>query len=161
MNCHVMQPMGNDMLNPSSQTLAARHVTNGWIKEDQCYGCHKDYGLNGTLKAKIDGYRHLMRYITNTYEEPIVYRGEFNSMNCMSCHAGTPNFESLSVHEPVVANLAKEESTISCTNCHGRAHPTRAQRTPGHPDYDRLMSDQTKLPESEVEAIKQWLAESE
>jgi hypothetical protein len=28
---------------------------------------------------------------------------------------------------------------MSCLNCHGMAHPTREQRTPGHRDYDRLM----------------------
>ncbi len=84
-------------------------------------------------------------------------------MNCMSCHAGTPAFESLKVHEPVTANLASDDPTISCTNCHGKAHPTRAQRTPGHPDYDRLMSEHSEeeIPEAEADAIKQWLAETE
>ncbi len=81
----------------------------------------------------------------------------------MTAHAVTPNFESHSVHEPVIANLAKEESTISCSNCHGRAHPTRAQRTPGSSDYEKLMSDnhEEALPDAKVEAIKRWLAESE
>ncbi len=163
MNCHVMKPMGNDMLNTESQTLAARHMTNGWIKENQCYGCHKDYGLNGTLKAKTDGYRHLMRYITDTYSEPIVYRGEFDSNNCMSCHEGTPAFESLKVHGPVKINMRKEERSISCMNCHGRAHPTRAQRTPGHPDYDQLMGEHISLDTIDTEkldSILEWLAKT-
>jgi len=159
MNCHVMKPMGNDMLNPESQTLAARHMTNNWIKEDQCYGCHKDYGLNGTLKAKTDGYRHLMRYITKTYTEPIIYRGEFNSNNCLSCHQGTPTFDNLKVHQPVVLNLEKESSTISCMNCHGKAHPTRLQRTPGHPDYEELIGEAIQFEEvGDVSSIRNWIA---
>lgn len=159
MNCHVMKPMGNDMLNRGSQTLAARHMTNNWIKEKQCYGCHKDYGLNGTLKAKTDGYRHLMRYITKTYTEPIIYRGEFNSNNCLSCHQGTPTFDNLKVHQPVILNLDKKSSTISCMNCHGNAHPTRAQRTPGHPDYEELTGEAIQFEEvGDQSSIKNWIA---
>jgi len=159
MNCHVMKPMGNDMLNRESQTLAARHMTNNWIKENQCYGCHKDYGLNGTLKAKTDGYRHLMRYITKTYTEPIIYRGEFNSNNCLSCHQGTPTFDNLKVHQPVILNLDKKSSTISCMNCHGNAHPTRAQRTPGHPDYEELTGEAIQFEEvGDQSSIKNWIA---
>lgn len=158
MNCHVMKPMGNDMLNRGSQTLAARHMTNNWIKENQCYGCHKDYGLNGTLKAKTDGYRHLMRYITKTYTEPIIYRGEFNSNNCLSCHQGTPTFDNLKVHQPVILNLDKKSSTISCMNCHGNAHPTRAQRTPGHPDYEELTGEAIQFEEvGDQSSIKNWI----
>jgi len=159
MNCHVMKPMGNDMLNSGSQTLAARHMTNNWIKENQCYGCHKDYGLNGTLKAKTDGYRHLMRYITETYTEPIIYRGEFNSDNCLSCHQGSPTFDNLKVHRPVVLNLKGEAPSISCMNCHGRAHPTRMQRTPGHPDYDGLMGEAIEYEKVEnVSSIESWIS---
>ncbi len=160
MGCHVMKPMGTDMLDPKSQTLAARHVTNNWIKKDECYACHKDYGLNGTLKAKMDGYRHLMRYITDTYSEPIVYRGEFNSMNCMSCHEGTPAFSQHKAHVPVIANLKGDNPTISCTNCHGKAHPSRLERTPGSPEYDRLIGmevSQHTLSEDEIAKLKAWL----
>ena len=158
MNCHVMKPMGNDMFNRGSQTLAARHMTNNWIKENQCYGCHKDYGLNGTFKAKTDGYRHLMRYITKTYTEPIIHRGEFNSNNCLSCHKGAPAFDNLRVHQPVLLNLKKESATISCMNCHGKAHPTRAQRTPGHPDYKGLIGKAIEFEMIEdVSSIRSWV----
>lgn len=162
MSCHVMKPMGNDMLNSESQTLAARHMNNNWIKKDQCYGCHKDYGLNGTLKAKTDGYRHLMRYITGTYTEPIIYRGEFDSNNCLSCHQGAPAFDNLKVHQPVILNLEKETSTISCMNCHGKAHPTRAQRTPGHPDYEKFVSGAIQFEVmDDVSSIHNWISKIE
>ncbi|MDW7693183.1 hypothetical protein R9C00_09355 [Flammeovirgaceae bacterium SG7u.111] len=139
MNCHVMRPFGNDMMHDqNSMTLAARHYKNNWIKDQECYSCHKDYGFQGTMKTKADGYRHLMKYITGTYQEPIKFRGEFNSMNCMGCHSGTPVFENVHEHQPVKENLASDNPTLSCLNCHGRAHPERSRRTPGHEDYDEL-----------------------
>lgn len=138
-SCHVMKPMVNDMLDPESMTLAARHFKNNWIADNECYSCHTDYGLNGTFKAKMDGYRHLMRYITSTYDEPIAARDAFNNANCNSCHSGTESFEAVDVHQPLLTNFSTNE--VSCLNCHGRAHPTRLQRTPGSDDYEKLMTD--------------------
>jgi hypothetical protein len=66
-SCHVMLPMVNDMRDPGSGTLAARHYRNRWIADDQCFHCHSDYGLAGNLEAKMTGFRHLMRYTTRTY----------------------------------------------------------------------------------------------
>jgi hypothetical protein len=37
---------------------------------------HTDYGLAGTLAAKMEGYRHLARYTTHTYPEPVRLRGQ-------------------------------------------------------------------------------------
>lgn len=136
--CHVMRPMVNDMQDPFSNTLAARHFRNQWIADRQCYTCHTDYGLAGTLKAKMDGYRHLARYVTRTYEEPIVFRGVYNNQNCLQCHAGTEKFKKVGSHNAVWERL--QMSSMSCLNCHGQAHPTRAQRTPGHSDYEKLMT---------------------
>jgi hypothetical protein len=135
--CHVMTPMVTDMHEPGSQTLAARHFRNGWIPKDQCYQCHSDYGLAGDLAAKAEGYRHLARYTTRTHTEPIKYRGVFPNDNCLKCHDGTPKFGAVDSHTTVRARL--DDNSLSCLNCHGRAHPTREQRTPGHADYDRLM----------------------
>ncbi|MBK8207036.1 MAG: hypothetical protein IPK87_09635 [Planctomycetes bacterium] len=137
--CHVMTPMVTDMHDPHSQTLAARHFRNGWIPKDQCYQCHSDYGLAGDLQAKMEGYRHLARYTTRSYEEPIKYRGVFPNDNCLKCHAPTPKFQAVPSHATVRARLA--DNTLSCLNCHGRAHPSREQRTPGHTDYPRLMGE--------------------
>ncbi|WNJ17916.1 multiheme c-type cytochrome [Pontibacter sp. G13] len=136
-NCHVMAPMGNDLIDKESQTLAARHYQNGWIREDACYTCHEDYGFSGTIKGKMDGYRHLMKYVTKTYKEPIRYRGEFNVDNCLKCHQHSAKFHAIQEHVPVLENIANERS-ISCVNCHGRAHPEPSRRTPGHPDYEQL-----------------------
>jgi nitrate/TMAO reductase-like tetraheme cytochrome c subunit len=138
--CHVMRPMVNDMKDPASDTLAARHFKNRWIPTDQCYACHSDYGLSGDLAAKLEGFRHLARYTTRTYHEPIQYRGVFDNANCLKCHAQMPRFEAVPWHHTVEAPLAKNET--SCLNCHGLAHPSRAARTPGSSDYDRLMRNE-------------------
>jgi hypothetical protein len=135
--CHVMVPMVTDMQDPTSGTLAARHSRHRWIAENQCFGCHSDYGLAGDLEAKMTGYRHLARYTTSTYQEPIVHRGHFNNANCLKCHRDAPAFLRVTSHHTVMTLLTS--SAMSCTNCHGRMHPTRAARTPGSPDYARLM----------------------
>ena len=136
-SCHVMLPMVNDMKDPASGTLAARHYKNRWIAENQCYHCHSDYGLGGNLEAKMTGFRHLARYTTRTYHEPIKSRVRFDNKNCLNCHEGTPRFEAVqshaTAHEKLVANQ------MICLNCHGQPHPTALQRTPGSSDYDRLM----------------------
>jgi cytochrome c nitrite reductase small subunit len=135
--CHVMLPMINDMKNAESNTLAARHFKNHWIAQSQCYDCHSDYGLGGNLEGKMEGFRHLARYTTRTYTEPIKIRGHFKNANCLKCHQGMPKFEAVKSHQTAKALLA--ESSMSCLNCHGQAHPTRTQRTPGSADYAKLM----------------------
>lgn len=138
--CHVMVPMVTDMRDAASLTLAARHARNRWIPENQCFACHSDYGLAGDLEAKMTGYRHLARYTTRTYHEPIVHRGRFNNANCLKCHRDAPAFQRVTSHQTVLTLLSSSE--MSCTNCHGRMHPTRADRTPGSPKYPRLMRSQ-------------------
>ena len=134
--CHVMRPMINDLRDEKSTTLAARHYRNRWIATTQCYDCHSDYGLAGGLAAKAEGYRHLARYTSWTYEEPIRSRTHFDNRNCLKCHRGTQKFETVTSHQTVQPLL--EASEMSCLNCHGRAHPSRAARTPGSAAYVRL-----------------------
>jgi hypothetical protein len=137
-NYHVFEGVHD----PHSQTLAARHFQKKWIAEQQCYNCHADYGLSGSLEAKMDGYRHLARYVTGTHTEPIRFRGIFDNHNCLHCHQGTAKFVKVASHHTVAVRL--ETSEMSCLNCHGRAHPSREQRTPGSPDYERLMAKESK-----------------
>jgi hypothetical protein len=135
--CHVMNPYGNDMIDPASDLLAARHYRNRWIHEKQCYQCHVDYGFSGTLTAKMDGLRHLLKYTSRTYVEPIGLIHPFNNANCLHCHAGTPKYDAETMHEVMADVIAGNETP--CTSCHGNSHPSREQRSPGHADYDRLM----------------------
>jgi len=135
--CHVMLPMVNDMQDPASETLAAVHYKNKWIPKDQCYQCHSDYGLGGNLEAKMTGFRHLARYTTRTYTEPIVARVKFDNQNCLQCHGGTPKWVAVESH--VTAQEEITTNQMKCIECHGEPHPTAEQRTPGSSDYPRLM----------------------
>ena len=136
-SCHVMLPMVNDMRDPGSETLAARHYKNKWIAESQCYHCHSDYGLGGGLEAKLTGFRHLARYTTRTYQEPIKARVKFDNNNCLACHDGTPKWVAVESH--VESRKEFVANQVTCLDCHGEAHPTAEQRTPGSTDYPRLM----------------------
>ena len=136
-SCHVMLPMVNDMRNPSSETLAALHYKNKYIAKDQCYHCHSDYGLGGGLEAKMTGFRHLARYTTRTYQEPIKARVKFDNNNCLTCHDGTPKWVAVESH--VESRKEFVSNQVTCLDCHGQAHPTAEQRTPGSTDYPRLM----------------------
>jgi len=136
-SCHVMLPMVNDMQDPGSETLAARHYRNRWIADDQCFHCHSDYGLGGNLEAKLTGFRHLARYTTRTYHEPIKARIKFDNNNCLHCHDKTPKFVAVESHVTDHTQLATNQ--VMCVECHGDAHPTAEQRTPGSSDYARLM----------------------
>jgi cytochrome c nitrite reductase small subunit len=135
-SCHVMQPMATDMEDRNSGTLAARHYKNRWIAKDQCYNCHSDYGFGGNLEAKMTGYRHLARFTTHTYHEPIMARVRFDNKNCLNCHDNTAKFKAVKSHQTAYDKLVSNK--MICLNCHGQAHPTRAQRTPGSADYARL-----------------------
>lgn len=136
-SCHVMLPMVNDMRDPASETLAARHYKHRWIAENQCYHCHSDYGRGGNLEAKMTGYRHLARYTTRTYHEPIKARVKFDNNNCLHCHEKTPKF--IAVESHLTAHEVLTTNQMMCVACHGDAHSTAEQRTPGSSDYSRLM----------------------
>mgnify|MGYP005854746851 CR=1 FL=1 len=124
--CHIMEPFVNDLFDPESATLAARHYKNRWIPKDQCYTCHTTYGAHGTLEGKRDGFRHWLMYVTQTWEEPITYSGSYPNQNCVACHGGTENFTQVESH----ISLNRELSTdrVSCTTCHGPAHPVPSER---------------------------------
>jgi hypothetical protein len=138
-SCHVMRPMVNDMIdvNGETETLAARHFRNNWIPHDQCFHCHSDYGLSGDLEAKMTGFRHLARYTSATYHEPIIGRTSYNNQNCYKCHGEAPRFNAVKSHHTAEDFLKSNQ--MSCLNCHGPAHPSRAARTPGSEQYDALM----------------------
>jgi cytochrome c nitrite reductase small subunit len=136
-SCHVMLPMVNDMQDPKSETLAALHYKNRWIADNQCYHCHSDYGLGGNLEAKLTGFRHLARYTTRTYQEPIKARVKFDNNNCLHCHEKAPKWLAVESHVEARQDLTANKTT--CVECHGDPHPTAEQRTPGSSDYPRLM----------------------
>lgn len=125
-SCHVMDPFVNDLFDDESTTLAARHKKNGWISEYQCYTCHTTYGAHGTFEGKRDGFRHWLLYVTQTWEDPIAFAGSYPNQNCTACHGGTQKFREVDSHQALSDKMRANE--VSCTSCHGPAHPTPAER---------------------------------
>lgn len=120
-SCHrTMAAFVDDMQDPSSETLAARHGRNRWIPEDQCYRCHTSYGMFGDVKAKMKGLSDLYKYYTRTYEIPVRMSTPYANADCLKCHERTPKFVDLEHHVELLAQLRSGE--FGCVDCHGPAH---------------------------------------
>lgn len=126
-SCHVMHTFVDDMKNPESASLAARHFRSAAIPDKQCYGCHVGYGFMGTLEAKRDGFRHWLLFVTQTWPNPIAHRGTFPNQNCLNCHAQSPKFKAVDSHKALGTLLS--ENQANCFTCHGLPHPSRPSRT--------------------------------
>ncbi|HEX8438314.1 hypothetical protein [Archangium sp.] len=127
-SCHVMDPFVADMHDAKSASLAARHYRSGAIPTKQCYACHTGYGIFGTVESKRDGFRHWLLYVTDTWKEPITYKGTYPNANCLSCHATSPTFTAVESHRALRAQLSADE--MNCFTCHGLPHPARPTRAP-------------------------------
>ncbi|MBM4255049.1 MAG: hypothetical protein FJ147_04040 [Deltaproteobacteria bacterium] len=124
--CHVMQVFVNDMRNPESRLLAARHYQNRWIANHQCYTCHITYGLHGSFAGKRAALRHWLRYVTGSWSEPITHTGPYPNTNCLNCHADASGFRHVGSHQSRLADL--QENRVKCVMCHGLPHPAPEDR---------------------------------
>jgi nitrate/TMAO reductase-like tetraheme cytochrome c subunit len=125
-SCHVMMPFVADLWNAKSNTLAATHFKNRYIQENQCYTCHSDYGLAGTLKAKFEGLGHVWRYTTGFYTLPIKIASPYSNFRCLGCHGASQKFLNSQGHpKEEIPNLMA--GTTSCLDCHGPAHPEQTK----------------------------------
>lgn len=150
--CHVMDPFVNDLYDPGSTTLAARHYKNQWISEYQCYTCHTTYGAHGTFEGKRDGFRHWLLFVTRTWDEPISYSGSYPNMNCTACHGGTTAYLDVPSHLALADKFRTDE--VSCTSCHGPAHPTPQERddVPEYTPADRQTASQ--ISETDIKKLE-------
>src|SRR5262249_26302363 len=126
-DCHVMEGHVKDLRNPKSDSLAATHYKNRYIQADQCYTCHSDYGMFGTVSAKMEGVGHVYHNITGTYPTPIKIRNPYSNLRCLSCHGGAQNFVSKHEKEQVDNLLSGKDS---CLDCHGPAHKAEEAAAP-------------------------------
>ncbi len=118
-HCHVMNGHVADLRNPKSESLAAVHFKNRYIQENHCYTCHSDYGMTGTLSAKLEGLGHVYHNMMGNYPKPIKIAKPYSNLRCLNCHAGSQKF--LAKHE--AEQLQKlAAGTDSCLDCHGPAH---------------------------------------
>jgi len=130
-SCHVMTPFGDDASNPGSTSLAARHGRNEAFGDENCYTCHADYGMFGTIVTKLGGMRHVYEYALHfhqlTVDEAlprIHIRNPFLNATCMRCHSTeVPGWQRVGDHRSLLDQL--RAGTVSCASegCHGPAHP--------------------------------------
>jgi nitrate/TMAO reductase-like tetraheme cytochrome c subunit len=130
-SCHVMTPYSADSHDPNSVTLAARHARNAMFGDDNCYTCHADYGMIGTITTKLGGLRHVYEYVFHYHQmsleearAKIHIRHPFQNATCMQCHSTRdPLWAAVKEHASLLGRL--RDGTVSCASagCHGPAHP--------------------------------------
>jgi nitrate/TMAO reductase-like tetraheme cytochrome c subunit len=125
--CHVMTGHVADLRDVKSESLAAVHFKNRFILEHQCYTCHSDYGMFGTLSAKAEGVGHVLRYVTGSYTLPIKIRHPYPNVRCLGCHAESQRFLNSSGH-PADIKPQLMSNELSCLSCHAPAHTPKEAR---------------------------------
>jgi nitrate/TMAO reductase-like tetraheme cytochrome c subunit len=138
-SCHVMTPYQADSEDPHSPTLASRHARNALFGDDNCYACHADYGMFGTVATKLGGLRHIYEYTLHYRNMPldearrtIHIRKPFQNATCMHCHSTEgPSWNAVVDHASLLDRL--RAGTVSCASdgCHGPAHPFSKPTPPG------------------------------
>jgi NapC/NirT cytochrome c family protein len=130
-SCHTMSKHASDSEDPTSTSLAARHARNKMFGEDNCYMCHANYGMYGTVLTKMGGMRHVWLYYTEYRDKPLDevlktlrLREPFPNDTCMQCHS-TDNAIWLRVPDHAASLDEVRAGRISCASggCHGYAHP--------------------------------------
>ncbi len=130
-SCHVMTPYTDDSDDPTSPTLASAHARNEAFGKTNCYGCHSDYELFGTITTKISGLGHLYMYYSEyrdaTPQEAIdrirLYKPYRNS-TCMHCHSTQiPGWIENQDHRGALQEIRSGAMGCASAGCHGPSHP--------------------------------------
>ena len=127
--CHVMADHVADLRNPDSESLAAVHFKNRYIRENQCYTCHSDYGMLGTITAKMDGMGHIRHLLAGTYSLPLHIARPYSNVRCLTCHGESQKFVKSPGHPAeIYPQLMSNEAP--CLSCHAPAHaPMQAKES--------------------------------
>jgi cytochrome c-type protein NapC len=131
-SCHVMALHEADSDDRASDSLASRHARNAMFGHENCYACHADYGMFGTIVTKAGGLRHVWYYLTEYRKIPVeeakatIRLREPAKMNgnCMQCHS-TEDTLWLKVpdHQASVGDVRLGRISCASAGCHGLAHP--------------------------------------
>lgn len=130
-SCHVMEPQANDSNDLASNSLAAIHGRNHGFGGDNCYTCHKDYGMYGYVLTKAGGMRHVYYYLTEyrgmslaQAKHEIRIRAPLPNENCMYCHTTTgPRWLAIPDHASSLEDVRSDKVSCASPGCHGYAHP--------------------------------------
>jgi nitrate/TMAO reductase-like tetraheme cytochrome c subunit len=146
-SCHVMIPHAADSNDQQSLSLASRHARNNLFGGTNCYVCHADYGMYGTILTKMGGMRHVWLYVTEFSNMPleeakkaIHLRKPFPNDNCMQCHSTQLTvWQRVPDHRSSLAEVRSGRISCASSGCHGFAHPstkpaaTEPSRAPSSP----------------------------
>jgi len=130
-SCHVMIPHAEDSGDPKSLSLAAVHARNEYFGQNNCYTCHKDYGMYGYVLTKMGGMRHVYLYLTEYRNMPlseskpsIRILKPLPNANCMHCHTTTaPDWLEVPDHASSLESVRSGKLSCASVGCHGFAHP--------------------------------------
>lgn len=130
-SCHVMIPHASDSEDPQSPSLASRHARNPLFGEENCYVCHADYGMFGTVLTKMGGMRHVYEYVTHyrnvsleTAKETIHLYKPYPNANCMQCHTTKLDlWGKVPDHKSSLTEVREGRVSCASAGCHGFAHP--------------------------------------
>ena len=122
-SCHTMVLHAADSDDRTSRTLASEHARNGMFGSENCYTCHADYGMFGTVVTKAGGLRHVWLYLTE-YRNTSLEEDKKRIGNCMHCHS-TEDTLWLKVPDHVASLDDTRAGRLGCASagCHGLAHP--------------------------------------
>ena len=131
-SCHTMDFHAEDAMDPSRQSLAARHSRNPFFGQESCYVCHADYGMYGYALTKAGGMRHVYEYYLGGYGQMTLEEAKkaihllkpYDNLNCRQCHTTSlADWRRVPDHESLKVELMN--NTVSCASagCHGYAHP--------------------------------------
>ena len=130
-SCHVMSRHQQDSEDPHSNSLAARHARNPMFGSENCYTCHANYGMYGTVLTKMGGMRHVWLYYTEYRTIPldealptIHLREPYPNDNCMQCHSTRDAIWSkVPDHASSLDDVRSGQISCASGGCHGYAHP--------------------------------------
>jgi hypothetical protein len=130
-DCHVMEAHRDDSNDPNSTSLSSRHARNKLFGDENCYTCHADYGMFGTVVTKLGGMRHVWLYYTQyrhttlpEAREEIHIRQPFPNDNCMQCHSTKDMlWQKVPDHRETLLDLRADKISCASAGCHGLSHP--------------------------------------
>ena len=127
-SCHLMGPFVADMKDPDSRSLSALHFRNRYIQSEHCYSCHTDYGLFGTLQAKLGGMSHVWSEFAGAGSGLVRPKTNYRFTICLNCHGESSKFMQQKDHAGVVNKVLS--GTLTCTKCHHRSHAGQSEGRP-------------------------------
>jgi hypothetical protein len=119
-SCHLMGAFVVDMKDADSRSLSALHFRNRYIQDEHCYSCHTDYGLFGTLEAKVGGMAHVWSEFSGAGSGAVRPKTNYRFTICLNCHGQSAKFVQQREHAGVVSKVMSGQS--ACTECHSRSH---------------------------------------